>query len=64
MVDLTRCQVVDDWDDVFFQLEGLGVAMELDGCYPGDQKVKAYGITELGSLQPSSTWIQARPRAC
>jgi hypothetical protein len=41
MVNLTRCQVVDDWDDAFFKLEGLGVAMELDGCYPGDQKVKA-----------------------
>ena len=55
MVDLMCCRVVDDRDDAFFQLEGLGVAMELDGCYPGDQMVKAYGVTELGSLQPSST---------
>ena len=56
MVDLMCCQVVDDRDDAFFQLEGLGVAMELDGCYPGDQKVKAYGVTELVLLHtPSST---------
>ena len=52
-VDLRHCQVVDDWDDTSFL---VGVVRSFYGArlvLLGWPKVRAYGVTELGSLQLS-----------